>query len=399
MNIRSSFLMLLSTVSFLGITSVYGQDLTEREKEMLGLIERLEKRVEQLERSIQRTQPPAELDRRVQELEEKIESIEPAQDKDFRVYWKEGMRFDSQDGSVKLKFGGRIMNDRAFFSVDDDLTSEYGDFENGTEFRRARLYISGDIYEHFMFKAQYDFAGGDADFKDMYIGLKDIPYIGHLKVGHFKEPFGLEEMNSSKYIIFMERALTSPFTPVRNTGFMIYDDALDERLTWAAGVFRDTDDFGDGVEDGNFNITGRVTGLPWYRENGRKLLHLGLAYSFRSPDETRFRDRPEAHLSPVRLVDTGSFPVDNERRIGTELALVYGPFSFQSEYMRSDVDTDLVGNRDFDAFYAMASYFITGENRAYKRSAGAFDRVKPKRNFSLNGEDRGPGAWEVALRD
>ena len=123
MNIRSRFLMLLSTVSFLGITSVYGQDLTEREKEMLGLIERLEKRVEQLERSIQRTQPPAELDRRVQELEEKIESIEPAQDKDFRVYWKEGMRFDSQAGSVKLKFGGRIMNDWALFSVDEEFTS------------------------------------------------------------------------------------------------------------------------------------------------------------------------------------------------------------------------------------------------------------------------------------
>lgn len=43
------------------------------------------------------------------------------------------------------------------------------------------------------------------------------------------------------------------------------------------------------------------------------------------------------------------------------------------------------------------SYFLTGESRPYKKSAGCFDRVRPKKNFAWKGE-RGPGAWELAGR-
>jgi phosphate-selective porin OprO/OprP len=38
---------------------------------------------------------------------------------------------------------------------------------------------------------------------------------------------------------------------------------------------------------------------------------------------------------------------------------------------------------------------LTGEHRKYKPSAGAFSRVKPKKNYGFGG---GPGAWEVAVR-
>jgi phosphate-selective porin OprO/OprP len=50
---------------------------------------------------------------------------------------------------------------------------------------------------------------------------------------------------------------------------------------------------------------------------------------------------------------------------------------------------------DFDGFYIQGSYFLTGEHRKYKTSTGAFDRVKPKENFS---SASGTGAWEVAAR-
>ncbi|MDZ7597282.1 MAG: porin [Desulfobacterales bacterium] len=51
---------------------------------------------------------------------------------------------------------------------------------------------------------------------------------------------------------------------------------------------------------------------------------------------------------------------------------------------------------EFDGFYLYGSYFLTGENRTYSASNGAFDRVKPKANFQLT-ED-GWGAWEIGLR-
>lgn len=315
---------------------------------------------------------------------------------DLEMSWKNGIRFQTEDKAFSFKLGGRIMNDWAFMSEDDEVKAAVGELQDATtEFRRARLYISGTIYDKIIFKAQYDFAGGDADFKDVYLGLKKLPAVGTLKVGHFKEPFGLEELTSSKYITFMERSLPIVFTPSRNTGIGVNNTALNKRLTWSAGAFLDTNDYGDeaGAENSEA-VTARITGLPWYRGKDG-LLHLGLSYSYRDAkdDAVRFRERPEAHLAP-RFVDTGDINADSENRFGIEAALVHGPLSIQGEYMGTQVDALSGPDPEFSGYYGYVSYFLTGEHRAYKNSTGAFDRVKPKTNFGKGGT----GAWEVALR-
>lgn len=342
------------------------------------------------------------IEERIEALQEEIDELkgriaEPA-GSDFRLDWKEGIRLDSADGAFKLKIGGRIMNDWAWMSQDDEIETAVGELEDGTEFRRARLYVEGTIYERMIFKAQYDFAGGDADFKDVYIGLKKLPTLGTLKVGHFKEPFSLEELTSSKYITFMERSLPIAFAPSRNTGIGVMNAVLDKRMTWALGIFRDTDSFGDGAGDGGgYSFTTRVTGLPWYEDKGRKLLHLGFAWSRRDPEDdvVRFSQRPEVHLAP-RFVDTEEFAATQIDLLGVETALVYGPASVQGEYIHADVETRSGSDPDFSGFYVTGSYFLTGEHRKYKESSGAFSRVKPKNNF-LDGKG-GLGAWELAVR-
>ena len=319
--------------------------------------------------------------------------------------WDKGTRFQSADAQFKFKFGGRIMNDWAWFSFDNELE----DADDGTEFRRARLYLAGLIYHNVDFKAQYDFAGGDADFKDMWIGYRDFP-LGHIKVGHFKEPFGLEEFTSSKYITFMERSLpTEAFSPGRNTGFGISATEMNDMLTWSVGAFRDSDGFGES-QGNDYDFSARVTFLPWYEAKGSNLLHLGAAASYKSVEQARYRARPESHLSS-RLVDTKSFLSDNAYLVGLESALVLGPFSLQGEYIMTAVDftgkveqtetgSEIVapasgGDPEFFGYYVYASYFLTGEHRAYKKTSGAFNRVKPTANA---GADGGAGAWEVAAR-
>lgn len=245
---------------------------------------------------------------------------------------------------------------------------------------------------------QYDFAGGDADFKDVYIGIQKVRYVGTFKVGQLKEPFSLEELTSSNYITFMERATPNALAPSRSTGLMLTNAVLDERMTWAAGVFRDSDDLGDRSGDGEYNFTGRLTGLPWIADDAH-LVHLGAAYSWRNPNDgtVRFRSRPELHDMP-RFVDTCGIPADDYQLLGLEGAVVYGPASVQGEYVSSWVNADASANPQFDSWYLFASYFLTpGDHRSYKTSAGAFDKVKPAHPF-MWGDDPGLGAWEIGVR-
>ena len=348
---------------------------------------------EQLEGQKEKLQETQERLEKLEELKKQEPGYDPA---DFRVYWKEGINLATLDGDFKLKIGGRLQTDWLFSSEDDTIKLDVGEQEDGVEVRRARLYFSGLIYDNVEYKLQLDFEGGDADFKDAYLGLTDFP-LGKLRMGHFKEPFSLDELTSSKYITFLERALPNVFAPGRNMGFMLHNTCPNERMTTAIGVFRDTDDYGEDVDDGGYNITGRVTALPIYENKGANLVHLGAAYSYRNPDDSiQYRQRPEAHLTD-RFVDTGSFAGDQVDLVGFEAALVEGPFSLQGEYMIAEVDR-LGGGSDveFDGYYVQASYFLTGEHRSYKTSEGAFSRIKPKENYSAaNG---GTGAWEVKAR-
>ncbi len=316
-------------------------------------------------------------------------------------------------GKPSVTMGGRIMADWTAYSQDAASMAQITDQQNGFEFRRARLFAKGTAFNVVDYKAQYDFASGGTNrpaFKDMYITVKELPLLGHCKVGHFKEPFGLEELTSSKYITFMERSLTSPFTPGRNVGIAAYDCTENENATWAVGVFiNETPEtpptYRNDTNDAAF--TGRVTWLPWYDEatNGRGLLHVGASGSYRNVGDgtLQFRDRPEAHLGS-RIVDTGTFvEVRSEDRIGLEAALVYGPLSVQGEYMRNRCVRSGFANPEFEAAYGMVSYFLTGENRVYKRTAGCFSRVKPFENFfrvrTQDGDvQMGKGAWELAYR-
>lgn len=306
---------------------------------------------------------------------------------DWNAKWSNGHQIESEDGDFKLKFGGRIQSDWTF--ADGDV---FG-LEDGNEFRRARLFFSGTVYGNVEFKAQYDFAGGDADFKDVYLGIKKTP-IGNLRFGHFKEPFSLEELTSSKYITFLERSLPIIFAPSRNTGIMVHDQR-GNRFTWAVGVFRETEDTGIGSGDGKRNLTARVTGLPLYEDEGRRLIHLGVSLSRKDfgDDLFRFRQRPEAHQTP-RFVDTGSFAADSVDLIDLEVATVQGPFWAMAELLQAEADATPLGDPSFDGYHVQAGYFLTGEHRAYKTSAATFDRLKPNSNF---GKD-GTGAWEIAAR-
>lgn len=305
--------------------------------------------------------------------------LTPAQ-ADVKVSTKGGLKVETDDGNFMFRTGGRIHLDAAFH--DDDRS----DLEDGTMFRRARLFVDGTLYKDWGFKAQYDFAEDEVAAKDVYIKYK--PW--GITVGQFKQPLSLEELTSSNYITFIERASINNLATSRRIG-VGYNTGGDN-YSFAASVYgRNVGE--DTVDDEGFGVGGRLTFAPWASDTSA--LHLGVAASMESPrlgdDAARFRARPEANVDGGRLIDTGSLGnVDDITKYGLEAALVQGPFSLQAEYLAADVSREAgQPDADFDGYYVFGSWFLTGESRPYSAKSGTFGRVKPSAKS---------GAWELAAR-
>ncbi|MCZ7649145.1 MAG: porin [Planctomycetota bacterium] len=353
-------------------------DQEERMRKLEDMVQRQQEQLQSMQQKL------GEKDRDLVEAEKRIKALETMQtttdqsierilerktyfapsaaegksDNTFKVFWKEGLRLETADKQFKLAIGGRVQYDYVFPWEDARISDSLGEQEVFTEFRRARLGVSGTLYNNFIFKGEYDFSDdgdGSTEFKDVYMGLTNLPGIGTAKFGNQFEPFSLEEQTSSKYTTFMERgAIENVFTPGRNPGMRLENSHLDDRLYWALGVFRlgnvdgesSKDDDADVIvadDDGNFRpsdgqanwrFDGRIVGLPWWEEDGQKMVHLGLAYMYHMhPSRTlRHRARPEVHTF-TQVLDTGTFTADDSHIFGAELAMVYDSWSLQAEYM------------------------------------------------------------------
>ena len=362
---------IVATIAYCLSMSIYAQDKQDisrlREEirllhqQMQKKINQLQNRLHQLEKQQQKkhvqeqeTEPeivaktlPTTATVNIQDLAQRVKKIEQGKKRTnlFQVYWNKGLRMKTEDEVFAANLGGRLFLDFGFIHEDRGIAENLGKMEDYAEFRTTRLYLSGAIYKNFIFKAQFEFSS-TVNFKDVYLGLKSLPFDGSLIIGHFKEPFGLEEMTSSRFVTFMERASNSIFTPSRNIGIAYFGHGLDKRVTLAMGFFRETpNNFPRTDSDsGSYAFTARLTGLPIAlrglpitQDRGSQLLHLGVDYSFRNPVDNglQFRSRPENHVGQ-RFVDTGNIKgIEAEHRLGLEGAFVLGPFSMQSELMYS----------------------------------------------------------------
>ncbi len=322
---------------------------------------------------------------------------EAKDDNSFKVYWKNGLNLKTGNGDVKMKIGGRIQIDHYFVDDDDFVARGVADaaFESGVQLRRMRLYNSGVLHGHVEWKLQMDFAdANDPVLKDGYIGLVDMDdcfgcLMPNIRVGHFKAPFGLEELTSSKYITFIERSsVTNTFGISRRYGVMLHDVFRGGQLGYAFSYFSEDgslEDDGEVEFDNGYGLAGRIWYTPWYDcECSCRRLHVGVgAYTLEDITSVRFNDDGLVRTgTDPNLIDTTAIAADGAFVWNVELALVYGPFSLQGEFFSATVSDTANTDPSFTGWYVQASYWLTGECRKY--SKGAFKRVSPCCNFLDN---------------
>jgi len=299
---------------------------------------------------------------------------------------KGGVQVKSSDNEFSAKIGGRVQLDSAWYDEDG---AEMG---NGTEIRRARLYIQGHMFYDWGYKFQYDFTGsGKGGIKDAFLTYNGFDSI-QLKAGNFKDPFMLQEQASSNYVTFTERSLLDTFSSGRHLGVMA--STKHKHWTASAGFFGDSVSTTERGKDEGWSVSTRLTYAPFNEKN--RLIHFGLASDYRDTGDegtVRFKQQPETHVSGTNIIDTGIIDfADTTLKLGAEFAVIEGPFSLQSEYIWSKIERNGGADLDFDGWYAEAAFFLTGESRNYKK--GKFGGISPKAVVGRGGL----GAWQLAAR-
>jgi phosphate-selective porin OprO/OprP len=317
-----------------------------------------------------------------------------------------------------VRVTGFFQLDNAIFNQDELNRATVGDVENGLGFRRARLAATGNVTDNVGYMYEIDIAQGQARFVDMWMEMKDIPLLGNIRVGRYRQPFGMEEMTSVRELAFAERSLLFALSPFRQTGIMSYNHNAAETATWALSAYRYlSDNFGNVYgDDGGWGFAGRVTLLPIYDDDGDCLLHIGADYSFNDParELVQYASQPEIFVSqnPVigpggldnlpivsvpPFVQTGMIPTSYTNLFDLEAAAALGRFYLQSE-ARWAVLKHLDGSTIvFPGAMLQARYVLTGEKLPYNRQGGVFGRITPDHPVKF-GAGAGLGAWEIAGR-
>jgi phosphate-selective porin OprO/OprP len=259
---------------------------------------------------------------------------------DIVVNIKGPIKITSSDGHYSAKLGGRLQWDYNYAELNG--VADEDDFS----IRRARLYLSGNVND-WSYKMQFNVGNNNGGTpEDLYIRYNGWGKQAVVTVGNQKEPFGLEQLESSKDISYLERsAVTEAYAPGRQEGILFSGQR--GGITYALGVFED-----DGANDGTA-VTGRVTYAPI--KSADQVLHFGVAHSNRDEDTDI---------------------------TGLEVAYARGPYHIQSEFISSEEN-----DASREGLYVQAGWIITGETRPYKN--GIFKRVKPGNSS---------GAWEVVVR-
>lgn len=303
---------------------------------------------------------------------------------DTKVSWKGAPMFEGKGGWT-FKPRGRMNYDVGFTNAPDIDGREDG---FGSEARRIRLGVEGDIPGGFGYKFEADFAGNEVEVTDAMLTYED----GGLKIaaGQQNNFQSLEELSSSRFTSFIERAaFTDAFGFERRVGLSAAVTSGD--ILVQGGLFTDNM---EELSNKQWGADGRVVFMP---KMGNTQVHLGGSLHYTELDDNnlsvRYRQRPLVHFTSNRYIDTGSFVATSETGYGLEAAAINGPFHFAGEAFWQKADRPGLANPTFFGGSAEVGYFLTGgDTRGYKN--GVFDRVKPSNPVDKGGM----GALQVNFR-
>jgi phosphate-selective porin OprO/OprP len=334
----------------------------------------------------------AELERRQQQAEV-VTAASPA----ARVTMNDrGLTIASADAANQIRLRGLVQLDHRAFLGD----GAGGTVNNAFVLRRARIIAEGQFARIYSFQIVPEFGGSSPTILDANITLALSPAL-QLKVGRFKVPVGLEQLQSDAWNFFNERSLATNLTPNRDLGIQAGGEVLGGRLSYAAGVFGGVPDGGSTNNtdfDNEKTVAGRIYAAPFRNDPESALQGLSLGLGASVGREKSAAGRTAGYRTDGQQTfftyAAGTVADGRNWRLAPQVEFRRGPLGLLGEYVISAVNVRVAAagpkaelrNR---AWQVAGGYVLTGES-------SAFGGVVPAANF-----DPGAGTWgafEVVAR-
>ncbi len=317
-----------------------------------------------------------------------------------------GFSLRSADGKNQLRLRGTLHLDGRYLEGDD---SGVIDSFQATRVRPTLEGTFGGIYD---FRFMPDFGQGRTVIQDAYVNAR-FNQAAQLMVGKFKSPVGLERLQGSGDIRWVQRAYPTALVPNRDMGLQLGGDLAGGRFSYQAAFLNGSNDgasseaFADTDINDDKEYALRFFTHPFAESDSFALRGLGFGIAGTYTDQVgnaaqpllpAFRSPGQATFFRYRAAGaTAGTIADGERtRIAPQLYYYVGAFGLMGEYTEVSQDVSRIvtaGNRtgsvDTDAWQLAASYFLTGEEAAFRG-------FQPKSRFSP--KDGTWGAFEVVAR-
>ena len=305
---------------------------------------------------------------------------------------RSGLYFSTEDEKTHLQVHGYVQADDRMFSA-----STKGEELDTFLFRRLRPLFEGTLFGNVDFRFMPDFGQNNPQIQEAYLELKTLPFA-KLRVGKFKEPIGLEVLQSDRYLKFPERSMASDLVPLRYFGAQLSGGILKDSITYEGGYFNGSSDGSNGVftqwTQGNEGV-GRVFVRP-FAAIGVTVLHqfgFGVAGSSGSQRGTIAGLKTVGQTTFFKYSST-TVADGQHRRLSPQASYYAGPFGLMGEYMVSSQDVlnkGVAATITNQSWQAQGSVLLTGEKNSY-------GQIRPRNSFEPNRGFRHFGAVEVAGR-
>lgn len=355
-----------------------------------------------------------ELDQRITALQQQLQTLEASKPATASI-GDSGLSIKSADGQYTLNIHALVQVDGRFFP---DAPNGQGLLDTFT-LRRVEPSIQGNLTSLFSYVIMPEFGGSPTSTvtADLFGEFHFQPKYFNVRVGKYKEPVGLENLQSSANLAFVERGLPTDLIPNRDLGVDVNGVIGNSQLAYAIGVFNGAPDGADANAtdpDNHKDFAGRLFAQPWHDGQGGALDNLGFGIAGSAGREDSVSSTyasPGGTLGTNGILPQYKTPGQNtffqygsstvsvgadgiHDRFSPQAYYYYGGFSALTEYVVTHQNLDVFtkpkdeANVTNKAKELTVGYVLTGEKASYSG-------VNPINPFSSGG---GWGAFEVVAR-